>query len=187
VGKLLRRLAGLGMSPSDTESITDCLRWPDAQALVGAGHPRSLRASSLLCEEGQVTDRFFLVTNGEFAVAKRIAGRRQTLSVFGPGSVLALMPALDGAPCAVSISAQSDATVVEIRASALLDLLARDGDACLRLASSLSLLAIRRLRGATNELALALCSVLQSRDCRSPVDALVLARIQAGSYAWLGD
>jgi CRP-like cAMP-binding protein len=175
------------MSQAGAESVPDGFRWPDAQALLGAGHPRSLAASSTLCEEGQVTDRFFLVTAGEFAVAKRIAGRLHTLSIFGVGSVLALMPALDGAPCAVSISAQSDATVVEIKASDLLDLLAHDADPGLRLARSLSLLAIRRLRDATNELALALCAALQSRDRRDPIDTLRLARIQAGSYAWLGD
>jgi CRP-like cAMP-binding protein len=108
------------------------------------------------------------------------------LSTFGPGSVLALMPALDGAPCAVSICALNDATVVEIERSSLLALLAHDSEPNLWLANLLSLLAIRRLRGATNELAQALYSALQTPDCAGHIDAVRLARIQAGSYAWLG-
>jgi CRP-like cAMP-binding protein len=175
------------MSEPDTGSVPDGLRGPGTQALLGAGQPRSLAAFSTLCEEGQVTDRFFIVTAGEFVVAKRIAGRLHTLSVFGPGSVLALMPALDGAPCAVSIRACSDATVVEITRSSLLALLKHEDDPDLRLADCLSLLAIRRLRGATNELAQAVFCALQSQDHQGRIDALRLARIQAGSYAWLGD
>jgi len=173
------------MSEPGAETVPDCLRGPATQLLLGAGQPRSLPAFASLCEEGQVTDRCFVVTAGEFVVAKRIAGRLQTLSVFGPGSVLALMPALDGAPCAVSISARSDATVVEIKRSGLLALLEHEDDP--GLADCLSLLAIRRLRGATNDLAQALYCALQSRDCKGRIDAMSLARIQAGSYAWLGD
>ncbi len=174
------------MSAPGAENLPECFRGPEAQALLEAGHTRSLPALSLLCEEGQVTDCFFLVTAGEFVLAKRIAGCLHSLSTFGPGSVLALMPALDGAPCAVSICALNDATVVEIKRSSLLALLGHDSEPNLWLANLLSLLAIRRLRGATNELAQALYSALRTPDCTGHIDAVRLARIQAGSYAWLG-
>ena len=132
-------------------------------------------------------DRFFVVTAGQFEIAKCIAGQRHTLSISGPGSVLALMPALDGEPCAVSICALGDATVVEIKREDLLALLDDAGEQNLPIANLLSLLAIRRLRGATDELAKALYCALQSPERRGRIDALQLARIQAGSYAWLGD
>ncbi len=175
------------MSEPGAETVPDRLPGPATRALLGAGQPRFLPALSTLCEEGEVTDRCFVVTGGEIVVAKRIAGQLHALSVFGPGSVLALMPALDGAPCAVSISARSDATVVEINRGRLLALLAHEDDPGLRVADCLSLLAIRRLRGATNELAQALCCALTSRDQQGRIDAVRLARIQAGSYGWLGD
>jgi hypothetical protein len=66
-------------------------------------------------------------------------------------------------------------------------LLSREGEQNLPIANLLSLLAIRRLRGATNDLANALYCALRSPERRGRMDALQLARIQAGSYAWLGD
>lgn len=175
------------MSEPGNESVPACFRGPDAQTLLGAGRTRSLPALSVLCEEGQVTESFFLVTAGEFEVGKRIGGRRCALSTFGPGSVLALMPALDGAPCAVSISARNDSTVVEITRDSLLAMLDQAGTPDLAVANRLSLLAIRRLRGATNELSQALYHALKSPERKGRIDALSLARIQAGSYAWLGE
>jgi CRP-like cAMP-binding protein len=174
------------MNESAPEPSADGLSGPDAEALLGAGKPRTVHARTILCREGQVTDCFFVVTRGKFSVAKRIGGKKHALSVLGPGSVLALMPALDGEPCAVSISALSDATVVAIPRERLLALLAHHGEADLHLANSLSLLAIRRLRGAIEELSRALYTMLRSPEHQGRIDALCLARIQAGSYGWLG-
>lgn len=175
------------MSEPCRQAVPACFRGPDAQPLLDAGHTRSVPALSVLCQEGHVTDCFFLVTAGEIEIAKRIGGRRCVLSTFGPGSVLALMPALDGAPCAVTISALNDATVVEIKRDSLLALLDHAGNPSASVANQLSLLAIRKLRGATSELSQALFSALRSPERKGRIDALRLARIQAGSYAWLGD
>jgi CRP-like cAMP-binding protein len=173
------------MSEPSSEGVPDSFQGPDTQPLLRAGQMRTMPALSTLCEEGQAIDCFFLVTAGEFEIAKRIAGLRCALSTFGPGSVLALMPALDGAPCAVSMRALSDATVVEIKRDSLLAMLDHDENPNLRVAERLSLLAIRQLRGATNELAQALVCALRSPDRKGHIDAMRLARIQAGGYAWL--
>jgi CRP-like cAMP-binding protein len=175
------------MNEPSAEAVPDCFRGPDTQPLLDAGQMRTMPALTALCEEGQVTDCFFLVTAGEFEIAKRIAGRQCALSTSGPGSVLALMPALDGAPCSVSMRALNDATVVEIKRDSLLAMLDHGGTPNLKVANRLSLLAIRRLRDATDELAQALYCALRSTDRKGHIDAARLARIQAGSYAWLGD
>jgi hypothetical protein len=47
------------------------------------------------------------------------------------------------------------------------------------------LLAIRRLRSATDDLAQALHSALRAPEQHGRVDGLRLARIQARGYAWL--
>jgi CRP-like cAMP-binding protein len=171
---------------NEAEPAADGLFGSDAQALLGAGKRRSVPARTTLCKEGEVTDCFFVVTRGKFTVAKKLGGKKQPLSVFGPGSVLALMPALDGEPCAVSISALSDARVIAISRESLLALLAKGTEADSHLADALSLLAIRRLRGAIAELSQALYTTLQTPARQGRIDALCLARIQAGSYGWLG-
>ena len=173
------------MSETETETVSEYLSGPDAQALLGAGQSRSVPAQAILCSEGEITDSFFVVTAGQFAVAKRLGGKSHPLSVCGPGSVLALMPALDGAPCAVSISALDNATVIAIKRDSLLALLAHGSESDLRMANRLSLLAIRRLRGATEELSKAIYCALRSPERKGRIDAMRLARIQAGSYAWL--
>ena len=174
------------MTEMSAETTSEGFRVADVQSLLGIGQPRSLPALSTLCQEGQVTDCFFVVTAGELVVTKSIAGERTLLSTFGPGSLLALMPALDGEPCAVSISALNDATVVAIKRERLLALLEQPGEPNPALANLLSLLAIRKLRGATNELAQALLGALQSPEQDGRIDAVRLARILADSYAWQG-
>lgn len=173
------------MSELGTDHVPNWFKGPDADLLLGSGQSRFLPAGTTLCEEGQLLDRFFMVTSGEFEVAKDIGGRRCPLSVFGTGTVLALMPALDGGPCAVTISARADATVLEIKREALLALLGQPLDAIPEIASRLSLLAIRRLRSATDELAQALHCAIRSPDHCGRVDATKLALIQAHGYAWL--
>jgi len=200
------------MSEPSTGDMPAWLQGPEGHALLDAGQPRFLPALSTLCEEGQTLDRVFLVTSGAFEIAKYIGGQQHSLSTCGPGTLLALMPALDGEPCAVSISAREDATVVEIKRESLLALIDLDGnpervpipsrDASLpaepagsardqssgsspAIGTRLSLLAIRRLRNATNELAQALHCALRSPEQNGRVDAMRLARIQARGYAWL--
>jgi CRP-like cAMP-binding protein len=173
------------MTEPGSSDVPEWFQGPDADRLLGSGKNRFLPAQSTLCAEGEILDRFFLVVSGEFEIAKHIAGRHCALSICGPGTVLALMPALDGEPCAVSIRAYVDASVVEIKREALLGLLEQPPEAIPEIANRLSLLAIRRLRSATDELAQALHCAIRSPGQRGRVDAGKLALIQAHGYAWL--
>ena len=152
--------------------------------MLQAGQVRCLPPHALLCREGQTTDRFFVVTAGEVELAKSIAGKSRALSTSGPGSVLALMAALDGAPCPVSMRTLGDATVVEITCGSLFALLDPEETANSNLVHDLALVAIRRLRGATDELAQTLFQALRSSPRAGRIDPASLARIQAGNHAW---
>ncbi len=167
------------------ESPSDSFR--DAAAWLDFGEPRSLPALTILCAEGQVTDSCYLVLQGDFVVAKSLAGERTELETCGPGSLLALMPALDGEPCAVTISALNEASVLVVTRERLLASFDETGEPNRTLASRLSLLAIRRLRSATTELTAALLCALRSPDRAGHIDPVRLARIQAGGYAWRRD
>ena len=102
----------------------------------------------------------------------------------GPGTVLALMAALDGEPCPLSMHTLGDATVVEITRGRLLALLDPEVAAHSNLVHDLALVAIRQLRGATDELAHTLFQVLRSSPRAGRIDPAGLARIQAGNHAW---
>jgi CRP-like cAMP-binding protein len=171
------------LSDTESESEPAGFRGLEAEALLQAGQARDVPAHTVLCQEGKCTDRFFVLTAGEVEVAKTFAGRLRTLTTFGPGSILALMAALDGEPCPVSLRTLSDATVVEVTRSGLLALLAPDG-AGSNLAHDLTLVAIRRLRGTTDALAHTLFQALRASPRAGRIDATSLARIQASNHAW---
>jgi CRP-like cAMP-binding protein len=141
-------------------------------------------AHALLCQEGQITDRFFIVTSGEVEIAKSIAGKSCALSTTGPGSVLGLMPALDGGPCAVSWRTLSDTTVVEVTRNSLFALIDPEQASASNLVHDLALVAIRRLRAATDELSQTLFQSLRSSPRAGRLDPPRMARIQAANHAW---
>jgi CRP-like cAMP-binding protein len=172
------------LNAPEIESEIPGFRRPEALVLLLAGNARTMKARSLLCQEGKRTDRFFVITEGEVEIEKSIAGKRCALATSGPGSVLALMAALDGAPCPVSLRALGRAKVVEITRRRLLALLDGEAASDSGLAHEFALVAIRRLRDATDELAQALCHALRSSPRAGKMDARDLARIQAGNHAW---
>jgi CRP-like cAMP-binding protein len=94
------------------------------------------------------------------------------------------MAALDGAPCAVSMYTLGEATVVEITRGALLALLAPEQASASSLVHDITLVAIRRLRSATDELAQTVFQALRSSPRAGRINAHQLASIQAGNHAW---
>ena len=95
------------------------------------------------------------------------------------------MAALDGAPCPVSMRTLADATVVEITRDCLLGLLDVNQNPNPTAAHQLALLGIRHLRGATDDLARALCHAIGSPGQEGHFDPLELARVQARTNAWV--
>lgn len=172
------------MSPTGAEEESSTARERESATLLRAGKPMHLTARACLCEEGKHTDCFYLVTQGELEITKSIAGTPRRLLLAGPGSVLALMPAIDGSPCTVSVHATSDADLIEISRSGLLALLESVNAQDLHLARTLALSAIRRLRQATDELAQALHEAMRSTGSSGRVDITRLAGIQASNFAW---
>ena len=170
------------MSDQESEPGSDGFLGPEGGALLEAGQARSIPSHALLCQEGKATDRFFVLTAGQVEIAKSIAGKSCALTTSGPGSVLGLMAALDGEPCAVSMRTLGEATVVEITRSSLLALL--DAEQAPNFVHALALVAIRRLRNATEELSQTLFQALRSSPRGDRIVPHSLARIQAGNHAW---
>jgi len=171
---------------SDAESEPDPtgFRGLEAEVLLRAGQATALPARTLVCQEGHLINRCFVITAGEVEIVKSIAGKPCILSTVGPGCVLGLMAALDGQPCAVSMRTLGEATVVEITRAGLLAVLAPERASDSNLSHDLALAAVRRLRGATEELAKTLCEALGPSPHSGQMDALRLARIQAENHAW---
>jgi len=149
------------------------------------GRKRPVPAQTLLCREGDVTDRFFVLAAGMVEIGKTILGEPVSLQICGPGSVLCLMPALDEDPCTVSVRAVQEATVIEVTRADLLAILATDREQGLDFAIALTVQSIRGLRRSTDDLALAIYRALRSPERPPQIGAADLAQVQAGNHAWL--
>jgi CRP-like cAMP-binding protein len=180
---MLRATARFGVNRGDGEAELTSLRGPELDELLRAGRMRSLAPAAVLCEEGQHCDHCWVVAQGTVEVARTVDGSYRTLSQHGPGSVLALLAALDGGPCRVSLRASGNVRVVEIPRDGLFAIFG-ESDACTELAHRLAITAIRRLRGATDELAQAIHRSLTSAERPGHLAISDLAAIHAGNHAW---
>jgi CRP-like cAMP-binding protein len=172
------------MSDTDPESELTGLGASELRDLLRAGQERQLPAFSLLCEEGQIANHCYVVTQGVVEVAKTIGGAHHALAKLGPGSILALMATLDGGRCRVNMRATEDVKVVEISRDALFTIFGVEEDACAALADRLTVTAIRRLRRATDELAQAIHRSLVDAERPGHLQIPDLAIIHAGNHAW---
>lgn len=171
------------MSGRDGEAELTSLPAPELDELLRAGRLRLLSPAAVLCEEGQLCDHCWVVAQGMVEVARTVEGGRRTLSRRGPGSVLALMAALDGGPCRVTLRASGDVTVVEIARDGLFEIFGENGS-CADLAHRLTVTGIRRLRSATDELAQAIHRSVTSGERPGHLAMSDLAAIHAGNHAW---
>jgi CRP-like cAMP-binding protein len=156
----------------------------ELEALLRVGEMRLLPASSILCAEGLPANHCFVITEGTVEVTMTLADGERTLSTCGPGSILALMTAVDGGPCRVSMRARVDVKAVEIAREGLLDVFGFEDNACPTLADKLTITSIRRLRRSTDELALTLHRSLTTTERPGHLRAPELALIHAGNHAW---
>ena len=177
-----RAHAGVRVNDPDAEPQVQGFSRRETEALSRVGRRRTIAPQTLLCQEGEVPRNFFVLTAGRVEIGKTLLGQSVSLRTSGPGSVLALMPALEGVPCSVSIRAAEDAVLIEVSRDDLLEMLAKDHDQGLDLVLALSVQAIRRLRSSTDELALAVYRTL--RGPMGPAHAVDLAQVQAGNHAW---
>lgn len=171
------------MKRSSDEPELTSLPGSELDELLRAGRMRLLAPAAVLCEEGQLCGHCWVVAQGTVEVARTVDGGYRTLAQHGPGSVLALMAALDGGPCRVSLRASGNVRVVEIARDGLFAIFG-ESDARTELAHRLAITAIRRLRGATDELAQAIHRSLTSAARPGHLAIADLAAIHAGNHAW---
>lgn len=171
------------MSDSNGEAELADLGGSEMEELLRAGRMRLLSPAAVLCEEGQLCGHCWIVAQGTVEVGRTLDGGHRTLSQRGPGSVLALMSALDGGPCRVSLRASGNVKVVEIARDGLFAIFG-ESDACADLAHRLAITAIRRLRRATDELAQTIHRSLTCKERPGHLAIADLAAIHAGDHAW---
>ena len=181
---MLRSAAGFGVSEGDEEPELPGLGGLELKELLRAGRLLHIPTGSVLCEEGQLNSRCYVVTRGSVEVAKTVNGIYRPLSQNGPGSILALMATLDSGPCRVSIHAIEEARVIELPREGLLSIFSVDDYISDGLAQKLTIMATRRLRRATDDLAQAIHRSISGSGRLGHIAIPDLAMIHAGNHAW---
>ena len=101
------------------------------ERLAAQAEPMSLQAGELLIAEGDQADEVFVVVSGELEVTKRSGTSEIPLARVGPGAIQGELAALERGQRTATVRALSQAEVLRIPYSAVLDLLAAGPDAAL--------------------------------------------------------
>ncbi|MDQ6683471.1 MAG: ATP-binding protein [Chloroflexota bacterium] len=101
------------------------------ELLCANAAPLSLRAGEVLLSEGTPGDALFIVLDGELEVTKLSGSAQLPLARVGAGAIQGEMAALEGGARTASVTAVSDAQVLRIPRSALLDTMASGPEAAL--------------------------------------------------------
>ena len=101
------------------------------ERLAAQAEPMSLQAGELLIAEGDQADEVFVVVSGELEVTKRSGTSEIPLARVGPGAIQGELAALERGQRTATVRALSQAEVLRIPYSAVLDLLASGPDAAL--------------------------------------------------------
>ncbi len=89
----------------------------DSATLIGAPH------GSILIEEGEVGDAFYVIVYGNLRVSHDVDGRHLNLGLLQPGDFFGEWSLLTGAPRAATVSALSQTELVAIDRSAFLKIM----------------------------------------------------------------
>ena len=86
---------------------------------------REVVSDEVIVEQGDVADRFFVITSGEFAVTQRDDGGAATeLRRLGPGDVFGEIGLLSGVPRTATVTSRSVGTLLVLDAAAFAELVA---------------------------------------------------------------
>ena len=109
------------------------------QELLAAAEPISLRAQEWLFREGDPVDRLFFVVSGRLRVSVERDGEQRLVRLVGPGAAIGELAVLTGTRRSASVQAARDSELLEIESEHFLDLLGRDPELSVGLATSLAL------------------------------------------------
>lgn len=119
------------------------------ERLARSARPVELERGQILFTQGAAGDAVFVVERGRLRLFRvSPGGRERTLGYLGPGEILGEMAVLGGLPRSASAEAAEPSRVWRLEGRALVDAVASDGRAALRLVELL----VRRLAEADRQL-----------------------------------
>jgi thioredoxin reductase (NADPH) len=98
------------------------------ERLLQHGQTRAITASEVLLEQGDVTDRFFAVLEGEVEIVRPRAGGEELIVVHGPGQFLGDVHLLSGRRSIVRARVRTSGRVVALSRDKLLALIQTDAE-----------------------------------------------------------
>ena len=157
-------------------------------AFESAGRPVQVKRGEIILRRGDLGDSLVIVRSGTAEVSiDDPLGQRSILGLFGPGTILGDIACLDGGERSADVTAAEDMEIVILPRSAVLKILADDGEAAILVIASLC----QKVRNASEVLEIRALATARAR-LASAVLRLVGAEAEAVerirvSQRWLGD
>jgi CRP-like cAMP-binding protein len=115
--------------PAAAPAAFAALSPPAREALLGIARRRGFPAGRVALAEGARAEAFYAVLSGQLKMCRLTpSGRNLILSLFGPGDLFGVTPALSGEPCGTDWQAVEDSECLEVRRADLFALLERRPD-----------------------------------------------------------
>ncbi len=108
------------------------------EELLAAAEPVRLHAQDWLFREGDAADRLYFLVSGRLRVVVERDGEPRVVRLLGPGAAIGELAILTGARRSASVLAVRDSELLEIDSERFLDLLGRDPELSVGLATALA-------------------------------------------------
>ena len=116
------------MSTSRVDHVFPTLTPAQVGRIAPHGRVRRVREGEVLMEPGELTTRFFVITEGQVEVVRPGGGGEAPAAVFGPGQFTGEVSMLSGRRGLAQIRASAAGEVIEVGRDALLTLVQTDGE-----------------------------------------------------------
>lgn len=136
----------------------------DLQALAAVAAQKNYGVGAVLCHEGEVGDRCYLLLCGSVDVFKTVDGQGKQVATLGPGDFVGQLALVDGAPRSASVVVRQAVTALVLTADLFDAMLAAATPVALRMQKRVAIALVAQLRDTTSYYVELKRQVEKSRD-----------------------
>jgi CRP-like cAMP-binding protein len=124
----------------------------ELKTLVKVAPPKTYKAMSNLCREGELGNSCFILVRGSVQVIRKMSGHERVLATLSMGATVGQMALVDRSPRSATVKALDDCVVLELQRKVFDRLLEANSSVAMRFQDQIAVAGIRQLRMANERL-----------------------------------
>jgi CRP-like cAMP-binding protein len=124
----------------------------ELKTLVKVAPPKTYKAMSNLCREGEPGNSCFILVRGSVQVIRKMSGHERVLATLGMGATVGQMALVDRSPRSATVKALDECVVLELQRKVFDRLLEANSSVAMRFQDQIAVAGIRQLRMANERL-----------------------------------